>query len=599
MVRIVVDPVTRTASGLRFEADMRDGSVVDARCSGTSYRGFEQMLAGRDPMDAVYFTQRVCGMCSSVQATAAAGAIESLCGTAGVVPKDALVIRNILNGLAWLRSHIENLYLSFLPDLTNPFYDDILQHTDTGKALLRELRGRFNAPGYASATATVPGSAYVDAIRCLKLIGDTEAILAGRSPHGPAIVPGGVTARPTASDLHRLKANYKAIMDFLERRLTAPLTPEEWLNLTHGNADYPNGPDPNYILDYAHTLPGKDLSAARGWNDMVLFTVFGSKMMSGLLSFPAYIELDMIGGYPMLDAYIGYLNFGAFYRVRDDGGTFRDGYVPGGDENAGPYVIRPGFTSGGMSNLLAPSEHMDPARIVEQISNSFYTYRGGNISLPPASGETSPLTSGTGIDYAGQKYSFVKAPRYGNVPCEVGPMARMINTREPFISNIMRMLHTSSQGLPDGKSYLMTSVYTRVLSRMQETLIVARMIGDWITDDLELHADARRYCVPVAINASRAGSCLIEAPRGALGHWIRLDGSGRISGYQIVSPTSWNASPRDSESKYGPMELASIGIKTTPRGNLPGSDMNPLSLYHIIRSFDPCVSCAVHAIRGK
>lgn len=596
MVKITVDPVTRTATGLRFEVDMKDGSVVDARCSGTSYRGFEQMLVGRDPMDAVYFAQRVCGMCSVPQAIAAAGAVESLCGATETVPKDALVVRNILNGLSWIRSHIENLYFSFLPDLTDPFYGDMIRFSDTGVALLKELNGRFTAPGYTSAGATAPGSAYADAIHCIKLISDTEAILAGRSPHGPAIVPGGVTARPTASDLSRLKANYTAIMEFLQRRFTAPLTPGQWLDLTHAPRS-----DPNYILDYLHTLPAKDLSAGKGWNDMLLYSTFCSKMMSDILSLPAYIELDTIGGYPMLDTLIGYLNAGAFYRVRDDGNAFRDGYAPLDSERSDSGLIPAGFTAGGMANLYSAADRMDPAQIGEQVNNAFYTYAGGNTSLPPGSGETSPLARKADIDYTspGQKYSFVKAARYGNVPCEVGPMARMINTREPFIFNVMKMLHDSNTGYLSNKNYSMTSAYTRALSRMQETLVVARMLGDWINNDLELHGDARKYCTPVAVKAGRTGACLIEAPRGTLGHWLRLDGNGRIASYQIVSPTTWNASPRDSGALYGPMELASIGIKTTPRGNLPGSDYNPLSLYHIIRSFDPCVSCAVHTIRGK
>jgi methanophenazine hydrogenase, large subunit len=596
MVKITVDPVTRTAAGLRFEVDMKDGSVVDARCSGTSYRGFEQMLVGRDPMDAIYFTQRVCGMCSAPQATAAAGAIESMCGATHAVPKDALVIRNILNGLTWLRSHIENLYLSFLPDLNDPFYDTMLQYTDTGAALLRELKRRFNAPGYVTTSGTTTGSAYIDAVQCIKLISDTEAILAGRSPHGPAIVPGGVTARPTATDLSRLKTNYNAIMDFLERRLTAPLTPGQWLELTHAARA-----DPNYILDYLHTLPGKDLSAEKGWNDMLLYTAFCSKMMSDILTLPAYIELDTIGGYPLLDPLIGYLNAGAFYRVRDDDSVFRDGYAPLDSARADSWLIPSGYTAGGMANLYSAADRMDPAQIGEQVNSAFYTYAGGKTSLPPASGETSPLTREAGIDYTGksQKYSFVKAPRYGNVPCEVGPMARLINTREPFIFNVMKMLHDSNTGFLGRKDYSMTSAYTRTLARMQETLVVARMLGDWINNDLELHGDARRYCTPVSVNAGRAGAGLIEAPRGMLGHWLQLDGNSRISDYQIVSPTTWNASPRDGSALYGPMELASIGIKTTPRGNLPGSDYNPLSLYHIIRSFDPCVSCAVHTIRGK
>jgi hydrogenase large subunit len=178
-------------------------------------------------------------------------------------------------------------------------------------------------------------------------------------------------------------------------------------------------------------------------------------------------------------------------------------------------------------------------------------------------------------------------------------MARMINSREPFIFNIMKMLHDSNSRFTSGKSYTMTSVYARVLSRMQETLVVARMLGDWINNDLEVHDDARRYSVPVTMKSGRTGACLMEAPRGALGHWIKVDNNGRITGYQIVSPTTWNASPRDSETKYGPMELSTIGIKTTPRGNMPGTEADPLSLYHIIRSFDPCVSCAVHTIRGK
>jgi hydrogenase large subunit len=273
--------------------------------------------------------------------------------------------------------------------------------------------------------------------------------------------------------------------------------------------------------------------------------------------------------------------------------------MPLGSETASSYLIPPGYTAGGMSNLFANADRMDPAQIAEQVSNSFYSYPDGNVSLSPSGGDTSPLTGKTDINYKGQKYSFVKAPRYGNVPCEVGPMARMINTREPFIFNVMKMLHDSNTGFLNGSNYSMTSVYTRVMSRMQETLVVARMLGDWINNDLELHSDARKYCVPVSIGASRTGACLIEAPRGTLGHWQRLNGNGRIAGYQLVSPTTWNASPRDGEAKHGPMELASIGIKTTPRGNLPGSESNPLSLYHIVRSFDPCVSCAVHTIRGR
>jgi hydrogenase large subunit len=103
--------------------------------------------------------------------------------------------------------------------------------------------------------------------------------------------------------------------------------------------------------------------------------------------------------------------------------------------------------------------------------------------------------------------------------------------------------------------------------------------------------------VPVDLAQNRAGAGLVEAPRGALGHWLRGDAGGLISNYQVVAPSTWNASPKCSEQKYGPIELALLGGETTPFGYLPGSEANPLGLYHIIRSFDPCVACAVHVIR--
>lgn len=594
MVRIEIDPVSRTQGGLRVSVEMKDGSVVDARCSGTTYRGFEQLMLGRDPMDAVYFTQRVCGMCSTPHAIAAAGAVESLAGVTDQIPKDALLVRNIMSGLAWLRSHVENLYLSFLPDLADPIYGDLLKYSDVGTALTKEMAGRFNVPGYASSGYTAPGTAYTDALRFIKLTGEAEAVLGGRSPHSPAIVPGGVTARPSASDIMRLKGYYASIVEFLEKRLTYPLSLGGWLESTHSKQA-----NPDFILNQIKSLPTGNLTREKGWNDMQLFSVFGSRMMSyDFLSMPVYVELDTLGGYPLYDQLIGFLNYGAFYKVRDSNGKFTDGYTPVDGETAGTFAIPSGFTAGSMQNLFESAGKMDPALVTEQVGSSFFSYAGSEVALAPSAGETAPITKAADIDFSGQKYSFVKAPRYGNVPCETGPMARMINSREPYIMNIMQMLHFSNPKFSSGKSYTMTSVYMRVLSRMQECLIIAQMLGDWI-NDLEAGSDPRKYCIQVRPQAGKTGACMIDAPRGALGHWMRLNHDGRIGGYQIVSPTTWNASPRDAETKFGPMELSLIGVKTTPRGNIPGSEGNPISLYHIIRSFDPCVSCAVHTIRVK
>jgi methanophenazine hydrogenase, large subunit len=311
--------------------------------------------------------------------------------------------------------------------------------------------------------------------------------------------------------------------------------------------------------------------------------MFGSRRLAkDKLELPAYIGLDSVGGYAADDQLIGFLSFGAFYRVKDDAGGFKDGYSPVEDDKANSYEMPAGFTPGSLQNLGTPADRPDLNLIVEHVAASFYDYSEGKASETPLNGETVPAPASIGYD--GTRYSFIKAPRYGRVPCEVGPLARLINSREKLLTDTMAML---------SPAYPKASVYTRVLARMQEALLVSRMLKGWIGD----MDSGRRYCVPVAMAQNRAGSGLMEAPRGALGHWLRVDGGGLISNYQVVAPTTWNASPKCSEQKYGPMELALLGGQTTPSGYLPDSEKNPIGLYHTIRSFDPCVACAVHAIR--
>jgi len=569
-VRITIDPATRLSGNFRVTVELEDGSVTSASSSGMAYRGFEQMLLEKDPMDAPYFTQRICGMCSSSHATAAVNAIESACGATHLIPKDALLVRNALNGLNWVKNHITHLYMGFLPDLADPVYGDALNSSDLGNLLWDELKKRY---------AVYDGRAYVEALRCVKLIGRAEGILGGRSPASPVIVPGGVTTTPSRGDLSALAECAEGIDAFLRGRLLGALTVDEWLAGTHDD-----GMD-GFALKYAQELPADDLSV---WGDLPLYMMFCSRMVAkDTLELPAYIGLDGIGGYSPDDQLIGFLSFGSFYRVRDESGGFKDGYSQVEDERADSFELPAGFTPGSLLNLNYAADRPDPNLIVEHACASYYSYTGSKASETPVNGETIPLQKAGDINYDGIRYSFIKAPRYGRVPCEVGPLARLINAREKLAMDTMRMLSSAS--------YPKASVYTRVLARMQETLLVSRMLRRW-AGDLE-PGGGRRYSVSVAMRQNRSGSGLIEAPRGALGHWLRVGGGGRISNYQVVAPTTWNASPKCSERKYGPIELALLGGQTTPSGYLPGSEANPVGLYHTIRSFDPCVACAVHLVR--
>lgn len=574
-MRITIDPVTRLSSNFRVSVELKDGSVVSASSSGMAYRGFEQMLLKKDPMDAPYFTQRICGMCSSSHATASVNAIESVCEATHLIPKDALVIRNALNGLNWLKNHIEHLYMGFMPDLADPTYGDALNSSDLGNMLWEELKKRYNA---------FDGQAYGEALRCIKLIGRAEGILGGRSPGSPVIVPGGVTTRPTQGDVYALADCMEGINAFLQKRLLGALSIDEWLNNTH------DGGANGFAFKYLERLPMGDLSQ---WGDLPMYMMFCSRMLAkDTLELPAYIGLDNVGGYPLDDQLIGFLSFGSFYKVRDETGRFKDGYAPVEDERASPFELPSGFTPGSMQNIYVAADRLDPNLIVEHVYASFYDYGESMTSETPFNGETVPVQKAGAIGYDGAKYSFIKAPRYGRVPCEVGPLARLVNAREKLIIDTMRSLYERNSA----SSYPMASVYTRVVARMQETLLLSRMLQGWI-GDLEVSGSGRKYSVPVAMKQNKSGSGLIEAPRGALGHWLRVDSEGRISNYQVVAPTTWNASPKCSELKNGPIELALLGGQTTPSGYLPGSESNPVGLYHVIRSFDPCVACAVHFIR--
>jgi len=198
-----------------------------------------------------------------------------------------------------------------------------------------------------------------------------------------------------------------------------------------------------------------------------------------------------------------------------------------------------------------------PGDIIEYLKYSKYT--GPNTN--PADGVTNPNVRKAGA------YSWLKAPRYADVVYEVGPLARML------------VNHDYEGGI---------SVVDRHAARALEAKKVADAMDGWL-DELAPGAPAYER-VDVPMTASGIG--LTEAPRGALGHWIDISG-GKISRYQVVTPTNWNASPMDDLGQKGPIEQA---LLDTPVADLN----NPIEVLRVVHSFDPCLACSVHMLRpGK
>jgi hydrogenase large subunit len=203
-------------------------------------------------------------------------------------------------------------------------------------------------------------------------------------------------------------------------------------------------------------------------------------------------------------------------------------------------------------------------RVSEHVAHSWFVdYAGGRH---PFDGETRPYATGR----EGEKYSWAKAPRYADLPAETGPLAEMVVAGNPLFTDLVGR---------DGPS-----VFTRQLARIvrQAELIPAMEV--WLA---ETTGGGKFYNSPGEITDGEAFG-LTEASRGALGHWVKV-ADGKIEVYQIITPTAWNASPRDSDGTRGPWEEALVGTEIK-------NSSDPVELGHVVRSFDACLVCTVHAL---
>ena len=265
-----------------------------------------------------------------------------------------------------------------------------------------------------------------------------------------------------------------------------------------------------------------------------------------LLRFGREAGLDAIGGGPN-----AFLSYGSLDLPQET-----EVVAPTGQ------LVAAGFARG------ATVAAFDAARVAEDVSHAWYRDHG---ALHPAVGETDPYASAQ----AGRAYSWIKAPRYDDQVVETGPLAEaVINGRPLFIDLVAA-----------GKA----SALARQLARLTRPATLLPAVEVWLQELLAAQG------APVVAGDGHIpdgeGAGLVQAARGALGHWVRIE-NGRIARYQVITPTAWNGSPRDSTGRRGAWEEAIVGT--------PVADPdNPIEAGHVIRSFDPCLVCAVHTVRRR
>lgn len=505
---ILVDPITRIEGHLKIEATVENGVVKDAHSSGTLFRGLEIILRGRDPRDAQQITQRICGVCPQVHATAAALNLDSAFGIATKIPDNGRIIRNLILGSNYLQSHILHFYhlaaLDYVDVTSMADYNGNDPNLNSIKAFIsRGELGPF-APRYegdyrlSKAANQAAVAHYVQALDMRRKAHEMLAIWGGKMPHNVGVVPGGVTVIPTVDK----------ITSFLWR-----------------------------------------LNEIRAWIDNV------------------YIP-DVIA---VAEAYSDYFAIGAGCGHFLSYGVFDlDGKEP-------DYLKRQRLHKAGTVSIgdLQPKP-TDATLIAEHVRHSWYADECSGRH--PSVGRTLPQ------EEKEEAYSWLKSPRYNGQVYEVGPLARMLVSYAQG--------HPQVKGLIDGvlahfkaPVSAMASVLGRHAARALEAKLVADSMAEWV---LQLKPGEPVY-VEYELPQEASGAGLVDGPRGALGHWIEIK-EGKIANYQAVVPTTWNASPRDDKGQPGPIEQALIGTKIK-------DPANPFEIVRIVRSFDPCLACAVHIIR--
>ncbi|HEV2722869.1 MAG TPA: nickel-dependent hydrogenase large subunit [Thermoanaerobaculia bacterium] len=555
MTHVVVDPITRIEGHLRIEAEVDGGKVSDAWASSTMFRGIETILKDRDPRDAWAFTQRICGVCTTVHAIASVRAVENAVGA--VPPPNARILRNLIIASQAIQDHVVHFYhlhaldwvdvvsaLSADPAKTAALQQSIsdwpLSSATYFAGVKSKLKGfvdRGQLGPFANAywghpAYKLPPEAnlmavahYIEALDWQREVIRIHAILGGKNPH---------------------------LQSFLVGGMATPIDPDRQASINAGTIAEMRGL----------------IAKAKDFVDRVYIPD-----LLAVASF--YKDWAAIGG--------GVGNYLVYGEYPEDDSLNPVLFLPRG-------VIR--------HKNLAKIETFDEAKITEQIKYSWYTYSGGDDkALHPTVGETTPRYTGPKPPFdrlkLDEKYSWMKSPRYDGEPMEVGPLARMLVAYASAQPEVKTAVDGVLKTLDVGPEALVSTL-GRVAARGIETQILAARIGGWVDEladnmakrDLRI-ADNSKW-EPNTWPKECVGVGLHEAPRGALGHWVKIKDQ-KIDNYQIVVPSTWNASPRDVAKKRGPYEEALL--------NTPIADPNrPVEILRTIHSFDPCIACGVHVV---
>ncbi len=553
--RIVVDPITRIEGHLRIECEIDKGHVSKAWSSGTMWRGIELILQGKDPREAWLYTQRICGVCTTVHAMASVRAVENALGLE--IPMNAQHIRNIIIAAHGIFDHIVHFYhlsaldwvdivsatkadakaTAALAAKLSPWPNNSVQEFKNVQDRLKKFvsTGQLGvfASGYWGHPAMklspevnlLAAAHYFQALDYQRKINKVVAILGSKTPHIQNLAVGGV-------------AN--------------PINPDSQSTLTVERLYYIKTLI-DEIGDFVKNVYQVDVAAIGGF--YTDWAGYGAGV-TNYLSVPEFPQDTKGESFALPGGYIPNKDLKAFQAIT----TFNDSYFA--------------------DNVKESHKH---------------AYYKGDANLHPWQGETDPNFTGFQDD---GKYSWVKAPTFKGKPAQVGPLANVLAMyvagHKPTISYATKILEMAGSiaGSKLGLDVLHSTIGRHAARAVRAGVLHDTVVAEW--DSLMANIGTGDYTTfnePTFPKGEIRGVGFHEAPRGVLSHWVVIE-DGKIKNYQCVVPSTWNAGPRNDKDELGPYEASLMG-------NPVADPENPLEVLRTIHSFDPCLACAIHLFDPK
>jgi hydrogenase large subunit len=562
--RVVVDPITRIEGHLRIEAQMNGNQIETAYSSGTSVRGIEVIMRGRDPRDAWAFVQRICGVCTLVHGLASVRAVEDALDYE--IPANAELIRNLMIASQYVHDHVMHFYHLHALD-----WVDVVSALEADPKATSELAQSLSnwpkaSPGYFS-----------DMKKKLKTFVDSGQL--------------GIFAKAYwGHPAYKLppEANLMAVSHYIEAL--------EWQrDVARLHAIF-GGKNPHPMLLVGGTPNPIDLDSDSAINAKRL-----SEVQSIIDKMRMFVDQVYV---PDTVAIAGF---------------YKDWFARG--EGLGNFMVYGDFPSAengkGMSD---PSSFWIPSGVIldrnleelhdvdlraqgeveEYIAHSWYQYeQGKEAGLHPWEGETTLDYEGRGGPATPYKqlnvddgYSWLKAPRWKGKSMEVGPLARVLVLYAKGDEATRELVDSTLSALGADKRALFSTL-GRTAARTLETKLIADKMQDWM-DDLTANIKAgntrtfnEKLWEPSSWPKEAKGVGFMEAPRGGLAHYMVIKDQ-KIDNYQAVVPSTWNAGPRDPQNQPGAYEAA---LQDNHEMHDPHQ---PVEILRTVHSFDPCLACAVH-----